>query len=83
MKNIFKYTINPHGNTVLPIGHRLLKVGVQGDDICLWVMVDPDAELAPFNYQVIATGGEVPEGAQYIDTVFMDIFVWHIYGVRQ
>lgn len=80
---IYKYTMTAyHEEQVLYLkgGARIKKLGVQGDRICLWAIVNPEAvSLERRTFLVIATGENVPEHTTYLDTVFMGDRVWHVF----
>lgn len=87
---IHKYTLNftddpADGLTAkltLPSTSVLRKVHSQGKRICVWVEVDPEQrgmdETATF--RAVPTGADAPnDDWSYVDTAFIDEFVWHIY----
>ncbi len=61
---------------------RLLKIGIQNNKICFWMLVNPKEERYTYEFKVFGTGGEFDYNVSnitYIDTVFSDYFVWHIF----
>lgn len=82
---VYKFKIPVGGGTLpLPYESNILKVGVQGEDICMWAEVDPSIEKIEARvFFVTGTGHEIPEFEgcvrQFIDTVFMGDLVWHVY----
>ncbi len=88
MKTIYKYYLKLAGSTVieLPIGSRILSVGNQRGDICIWAEVDtvsPYTGKEPITedikFYVIGTGESVPDNLKYLGTVIIEPFVWHVY----
>ncbi len=89
MRKIFKYSLSlkDKQRVKLPAGYEVLSIQVQGYEIQLWALVDPDMperELAVF---CVGTGQDfwIDNEAQYpahLGTVQQDGFVWHffIYG---
>lgn len=80
---IFKYPLILTSRQVLrvPIYSIDLSCQLQGDTLCLWMAVDPEAALIDYPVTIVGTGHEVPKDAGgYISTVQMGEFVWHIYG---
>lgn len=64
----------------LPIDAFILTVQVQGNGPVMWAQVNPANELRPRTVYVIGTGHTVrDEHADYVGTVQIDGFVWHIY----
>jgi len=85
-KRIHKYILETTDSQVLslPKGAGILKAAEQRDGICIWVEVDLKAELEDVEFRIFGTGHEVDIGAkygQYIDTVFLGQYVWHVYVV--
>lgn len=57
-----------------------ITVGKQGDDICVWFEVDPDAKPWTMVLYCIGTGfGRVPNGRTFLGTVIDGDYVWHLY----
>jgi hypothetical protein len=92
-KTIYKFKLNVRhdedmkdkyvlADVMIPRHHKVLKFGVQFDDIVLWAEVDTNDEPLLRTFFVVPTGGDVPSSTimDYLDTVFMGEFVWHIYG---
>lgn len=88
MKTIHKYQLELAGNTSIkvPIESRILSVGNQRGNICVWVEVDtisPRTNKEPTSedvyFWVVGTGHKVPDGLKYVGTVIIEPFVWHVY----
>lgn len=48
--------------------------------ICVWAMVNPDAEKVPRQFLICGTGGPMPDRVgEFIGTVFGGPFVWHVF----
>ena len=52
----------------MPVGTELLHVGVQGDQACLWALVDSDAPRTMRGFAIHGTGHAVPPGGAYVGT---------------
>ncbi len=63
----------------MPVGARVLHVGIQESEITLWAAVDPKAAIVLRNFAIVGTGHAIPDGAEYRATVFDGPFVWHIF----
>ena len=90
MKTIFKYEVaprvapnNPTVTLALPEGAKVLTAATQNDRIFLWAEVDTDKPVEKRFFQVFGTGHEMPTGMgidrAYINTVFIDWMVFHVY----
>lgn len=90
MRTIFKYILKPKevGAECHKIqtykGYEILSVGIQGDDICVWIEVE--TSNAPINktFEVFGTGHIMQplrtfNEREFIGTVFMSSLVFHIY----
>lgn len=65
---------------MLPKNGRILKVGMQGDCVCFWVMFNhPEPQVEARYFYVIGNNQVTPEGTNYLDTVFDGAYVWHIF----
>lgn len=89
MRMIYKYKMGYPGPYVyqpeieMTEGAVPLSVGMQGDILYLWALVDPRAPLKSYPFIVIGTGVSLPERADhmtnFIGTVPHDKFVWHVF----
>ena len=61
MKQILKFTLAPVITLELPKDAQVLTVRAQGEDICLWALVDPKAEKEPRKFMAFGNGHNVPE----------------------
>lgn len=70
MKTLHKYLLNPRRPIVsMPIGAKPLSVQMQRGDVCLWALVDPNAELQDRNFHILRTGDSVrhtPSGENWL-----------------
>jgi len=86
MKTIYKYGFAEADNEgpvsffQLPTGAEVLACGMQNGGLFLWAKVDTEAPLDIRAFQLVPTGGEVPDG-KFVATVFDAPFVWHIFEV--
>jgi hypothetical protein len=88
MMTIYKYQfpIADSFTLLLPRGHRILSAEMQGDQPCLWALVDTDAPKVTENFRLIGTGHPIPEFDNgvplgHVATFQMPPFVWHLFRV--
>ena len=70
------------GSTELsvPFDAKFLHAGVQGDNLFIWMLVDPSVETVKRLFTVYGTGDEVySDETSYLATVQMGPFVWHVF----
>lgn len=90
MKAIWKYPLGIQSlqTLIMPEGAKPLSVQVQGDEICLWALVDPETEFCegknePRYVYMLATGQKVSDTTfpfeGFIGTVQTGAFVWHFF----
>ena len=88
MKTVWKYKLRvaDQWTTVdMPLGARIVHVGVQDrvDQVCLWAVVDPDAEKEPREFTVLGTGDELRGNGEweYVGTAQTPVksLVWHVW----
>jgi hypothetical protein len=83
-KIIFKYPIpEPSASFRMPVGTRILCCLEQNGNPCIWVEIDKLIEkIETRHFQVIPTGMQF-EGGEYIGTVKIDAFIFHVYEVKR
>lgn len=85
-RTVWKYEL-PHATTGvdLPADSRPLHVAAQHGKVCMWVEVDPDAELRKQTFYVVGTGHPLPPDVMpptYIGSFLTDAdgtYVFHVY----
>jgi hypothetical protein len=85
-KTIWKYVLSPEQpNVPMPQGAVVLTAHEQGDEVCLWVEVNPISPLALRHFEVFGTGHDIPCDMEidrkYIGTAFLysGTLVFHVY----
>lgn len=87
-KVIYKYKleITDYQKIYLPIGSKILSVANQREQLCLWALVDPDANFGEHlhHVEIIGTGNPIPPVYQgmervFLGTVVIEPFVWHVF----
>jgi hypothetical protein len=87
MKTIWKYPleITDQQSVTMPEGAKILTAQMQGRDLCLWAIVDPDARHHEDRHIQIVGTGHLIEGLEdakqfsYIASVQMGALVWHVF----
>lgn len=82
---IYKYALNGAINKVeIPGLHKVLDVQFQGSALCVWVIVDPQAEPETYLFTLVGTGWDFHDVlGEYIGTVqdYYDL-VWHVFYTK-
>lgn len=78
---IWKYNLYTNSEPEIPVGGKVLHVGIQEGAPCLWVLVDPEAEKEHREFMTYGTGHYIRDVHEidYIGTVDDGAFVWHVY----
>jgi hypothetical protein len=85
MRTVYKFEIQPEHTLRLPKGSGILSVGVQGDKMFLWALVDPRNEVVSEErrIEVYGTGHEIPNPGdlEFIGTLIMygGFLVFHVF----
>lgn len=78
---VYKYEVGFGGILEVPKGADILNAGVQNYGFVIWALVD-DGETEMDHLQVLTVGTGRPintKGYNYLNTVFMDDMVFHVY----
>ncbi len=86
---VYKYVIQPgdyHPRIEMPIGAELLHLAMQGEQLCLWALVDPAAPPITRTFRILATGDTIVEHESrvtHIGTVLMaeGRLVFHVFEI--
>lgn len=88
MRVIYKYTLSliDRQNIEMPTGYEILSIGVQGSNLVLWAMVDPEMKETKVPIEINGTGNGFVEfegeEKKYIGTVQLEFFVWHVFEIN-
>lgn len=83
-KKIWKYLVEPE-KTRLPEGAEIMKVGSQGGFIYVWALIDEALKDTKEDRYITVFGTNWPieplefGERKYLDTVFINEFVWHVF----
>jgi hypothetical protein len=83
---IWKYLLESHHASIeMPQGARILTVQMQGDTVCLWACVDPNAPQVARRFVALPTGAYAEDISQqsYLGTVQRSGYVWHVFEAKQ
>lgn len=80
LKTIWKYELQPECTLDMPIGAQVLSVREQGGAICLWALVNPNAEKEQRHFVGFGTGHDVLDRPmQFIDSAHLGSLVFHVF----
>lgn len=83
MVTIHKYPLEPGQSSILaPKGARMLSVAAQGDQPCVWALVDTDQPIERREITFIGTGWDMQESpGRFVGTctTYGGKFVWHLF----
>ena len=87
MKTIWKYplTVTDYQSVRMPKGAEILSVADQQGELCVWALVDSDAELEDRMFYIFGTGNSFNEviPMNFLGSVQQNVFVWHVFvGVK-
>lgn len=76
---IWKYNANS-SVVLVPKGAIPLSAGMQNGEVCVWMLVKPEAVKVEREFRVVGTGHIFDSnGYSFIGTVQDGSFVWHIF----
>lgn len=85
MKRIFKYEFGLSDNEIkMPLAAQILKADKQNNNFYIWALVDDTFAHEYKKFKVIGTGHVIEEdldNLKYINTIFDNQFVWHLFEV--
>lgn len=89
MKTIFKYIVPIQDNPVVEMHGRdmsdpdILAVQMQGNNLCVWAMVDDTHPMFTMPFRIVGTGHPLPNHVrgewQHVGTVQQGPLVWHLF----
>ena len=82
MRLIHKFEVPTNGKIAASDDAVILKVDYQRNVLTAWIETDTAENQIYHTLFVIPTGGEVPAGAKYINTVYQGPLVWHIFKLN-
>lgn len=84
---IYKYPLKHSDRQTIIIkkGAKILTALLQGGLVCLWAEVDTEEDKTEKAIiQIVGTGHkELSQHREYINTVQVGIYVWHIYRIYE
>jgi hypothetical protein len=84
MKTIWKFAIATTSAQEIETStdFRPLSVGMQGPEICLWAVVDPESPKRSRMVKIVGTGHPIYDdfdGFEHVGMVLDGPFVWHVF----
>jgi len=87
VRAIWKFVLDPDGEVFMPKGAEVLSVGVQGQDVCLWAIVETEPSIAreTRKFLPIMTGGMLERGSlgKFVGTTVLGGLVIHVFEVAR
>ena len=83
---IWKYTLSPAILIKIPKGAQLLSVAEQNNNICMWALVDPNADLEVREFHIFGTGHDITiKNLDFVGTALLDngSLVSHVFEFKQ
>jgi hypothetical protein len=86
MKTIWKYTLLPHTHIDMPVGAQILSIHEQDAEVCMWVMVEPEAATERRTFAYFGTGHRLPANPmEFLGTAHVLLIsgslVFHVFEV--
>lgn len=63
----------------MPLSANIIRVGMQGRDLCFWAVVVPNDGEEDRTFVMMATGASVPMHASYIGSTTDGPYEWHLW----
>lgn len=63
----------------IPKSHKVVHLGLQDGEPFMWIEVDTDTDARGFVFHVEGTGHRVAPHTDYVGSLIMPPFVWHVY----
>ena len=84
MKTVYKYRVDGATEIRVPVGSKVIHVGMQNGAPYIWVEVstNPHLDIEGRYFEIAGTGWEIEDDAVHIGSVIDGAFVWHIYEVQ-
>lgn len=85
MKTVYKYIlpVADEARVSMPAFAEVLTVGVQGENICVWALVDPKIPSLKKTFRIAGTGHPITDDGKwkFLGTVFLyeGTLVFHIF----
>jgi len=85
-KEIWKYKLGIKTEIKMPKGAEILTAREQGEDVCIWALVDPSEKVMENrSFEVVGTGLKMEyEGSVYIGTahLYNSTLVLHVFEYK-
>lgn len=81
MKTIWNFQLGSGSTQTveMPVGARIVAVGMKRSKVTIWAEVDSEAETEERRFRVYGTGHSIEDGWEYVGTCFDGPFAWHVY----
>jgi len=81
MKIVYKYDLYAGYTNILVGGMwaKPVKVGMQNGAMKVWIEHTMMGNSTPINFIVVGTGQSIMPNYTYLDSIFDEDYVWHVY----
>ena len=86
MKKVYKYELDFEQKNIttvfIPTDSKILEIGLQGDDLFLWALVDTlNEKVEEIKIEIYGTGWEIEniEQLEHLKTYHQNGHVWHVF----
>lgn len=83
MKTIWKFplAVTDKQTVSMPKGSRILSANEQHGQVCIWALVNTEAEREEKSIAIVGTGNPftLDESWKFVDSVQQSFFVWHVF----
>lgn len=84
MDTIWKFQLlrTDRPSVFMPDNAQILHAEMQGGEICIWALVDPEARRVQRTFAIVGTGNPFHDSGawEHVGTVFDGPFVWHVFS---
>lgn len=84
-RRIWKWelAVTDEQHILMPRDPEILAVAFQGEQLCVWAMVEPENNRKPYTFRIFGTGNRLPEQpwGTYLCTLQHPgmHFIWHVF----
>lgn len=85
-KTVYKYPLVGYGaiEVLMPSMAQFIHFDrdTREDKLCLWAIVQRTNPIVKRKFQMVPTGGDIPDGARYLQSCVVGEYAWHLFEVN-